>query len=137
MKHSARRAAPVALPAEPPKLQMWLPLSVHSTFNPQEPRTFAAGNPRHPASTARAILADTYVVGGRQTLVYCSEQFHAWCEAARVWTVLGNDALEAFLFRALSDHGWLASPEHVRKLVAVLKLDLFWSAPALRCAVQP
>ena len=129
-----RREKPM-LPPEPPTRHVLEPtLSVRAAFHPTAtPRYAVVGNPKYPDHTVRALLRATYIRDSRQCLIYTAKRFLAWSDAERVWGAVDDAAIEAFLYRAAADNRWPATPQHVRRLLKVLRLEVFWPPPAMRC----
>ena len=131
----ARKPASVRLPDEPPTRHVQEPtLSLRAICNDTaRPRYMSVGNPKCPGQTIRAVLRATYIRNSRQTLIYAAKRFRVWNDAERVWGVVDDEAIEAFLYRAAADNRWPATPQHVRRLLKVLRLEVFWPPPAMRC----
>ncbi len=130
MAHVVRRrpASPV-LPAEPPTLHIdEPPLRVAGVFNPALPireRCFV-GDPKHATGTARHIV-QAWVVAGQQRLLSLGRgRWVVWSDAERVWQALDEEAVEAWIYRALSANRWNSSPAHVAKIMKIFRLQLYW-----------
>ena len=136
VRNAARRTA-TSLPAEPPTLHIdEPPLRVAGVFNPALPirERCYVGDPKHPTGTARYILQSAWVGLGKQRLLFIGRgRWFAWSDTQQAWKALDEEAIEASVFRALSDNRWNSSPKHVAAIMKVFRLQLYWPAADMRC----
>ena len=127
-----------SLPAEPPTLHIdEPPLRIAGIFNPTLPirERCYVGDPKHPTGTARHILQSSWVDGGKQRLLFIGRgRWFAWSDANSAWSALDEEAVAAFVFRALSDNRWNTSPKHVSAILKLFRLQLYWPPAEMRCA---
>jgi hypothetical protein len=135
-RNAARRTT-TSLPAEPPALQIQAPparpAGVFDSTLPIRERCFV-GDPKHPTGTARHVLQTSWVRGGNQRLLFIGRgRWFAWSDMERAWNALDEEAVEAFVYRALSDNRWNSSPKHVAAILRVFRLQLYWPQAEMRC----
>ncbi len=133
-RNAPRRLA-VRLPAGPPCLTVKEPpLTLAGIFDVglPAPMKFRVGNPKAPVGTARYLLRETVVRGDRQTLIRISKRWYAWSDGA--WAVRDEEQVEALIYRFLLDRGWPVGLKHVNAILRLMRLELAWPPPAIRCA---
>ena len=111
------------LPAQPPTLIVPPPVW---PWNPD----FMAGSLSNVLPTMHVFLRGAFGSSGRQTMICVGGRFHAWCDAELTWRALELDELHASLYRFLREKRWPAVPKHIRRLVAILRLELHYPRPA-------
>ncbi len=137
MQTSRAAKRPASLPPEPPMLHIdepaARPAGIFNSTLPIRERCYV-GDPKHPTGSARHVLQTSWVRGGQQRLLFIGRgRWFAWSEAENAWNAMGEEAVAAFVFRALSDNRWNTSPKNVAAILRVFRLQLFWPAPAMRC----
>ena len=137
MSRAAKRS-PAQLPDSPShRVIPEPPLSPAGAFRSDlEPGLrYSIGSVKAPLGTARHLLRTSWVVAGEQRLLFLGRgRWVFWRDAERDWQALDEEAVEAWIYRALYANRWTSSPAHVAKIMKIFRLQLYWPPVEARCA---